>query len=77
MHNSKQLVTLGTQGTERRQRKENTQHRILKWWATPIPAKALVLAMSKQLLPLIRHSQCYSWCQDVFDTIIRIQTEIT
>jgi hypothetical protein len=30
MDNSKQTPTLGTQGTGRRQRKENTQHRKLK-----------------------------------------------
>ena len=30
MDNSKQLVTLTTQGTERKQRKQNTQHRKLK-----------------------------------------------
>jgi hypothetical protein len=30
MNNSKQPVTLGTQGTERRQRKQNTQHKKLK-----------------------------------------------
>jgi hypothetical protein len=30
MDNSKQLVTLATQGTGRRQRKQNTQHRKLK-----------------------------------------------
>jgi hypothetical protein len=81
MDNSKQLPTLGTHGTGRRQRKENTQHRILKWWATPNPGNTRgwpqVLAMSKQLVPIIRHSQCYSWCQNVFDTIMHIQTEMT
>ena len=30
MDNSKELPTLGTHGTGRRQRNENTQHRILK-----------------------------------------------
>jgi len=39
MYNSKQLATLSTDGTGRRQRKQNILHRKLKIWATPTPAK--------------------------------------
>jgi hypothetical protein len=33
------------------------------------PTKNQILAKGKQFLPLIRHPPCYSYIQDVFDTI--------
>ena len=37
----------------------------------------MVIAKSKQFLPLIKHQSCYSYGQDMLDTTIRKQIQTT
>ena len=82
MVNLEKLATLGTQDTGRRSRqtKQKTQHRKLTRWATLTPHKPGVKPCSfgEQTVPSsYKTPLCYSCSQDVFDTTIRKQTQIT
>ena len=72
MDNPEILSTLDTEDTGRRQtkHKNTTQRRTVNRRATQTPLKPgwiSVLAKGKQLMPLVRHPQCYLYIQYVFD----------
>jgi hypothetical protein len=59
-----------SQNEDKQNRKNTTQHRKLKRWATQTPPKTQVLAKVKQFLPVIWHPPCFSYEQDYIEYII-------
>ena len=90
MDNPETLATLGTQDTEQRQTKQKqngTQHHTTqenkqenkKLGNTDPTKKTRGEPMSSQkvkMMPLIKHTPCYIYSQDVLVTTIRKQTQI-
>ena len=85
MDKSETLITLNTQDTGRRQqnRKKNNEtpdtenQKRSATWASHKRGLTQVFVKGKQVLPLIRHPQCYAYSKDVLENTMRKQTNNT